>query len=193
MSALNNYNREDVMHRRPVLAIVLLALGATTLVAQPSAHQAAQTPPIKLGTSGGNVNDHTRRFCCSGTLGALVTANGVDYILSNNHVLARVDQAAPGEDISQPGLVDNNCQIPQIVADFTTAAPLGSSNVDAAIAQVRPGQVDLSGNILEVGSPASLALPPVIGLGVAKSGRTTGLTCGMIGSISTTVNVQYQK
>lgn len=57
-----------------------------------------------LGVSGGNVNDATRRFCCSGTLGALVTDGITTYILSNNHVLARGDQAVAGEDVSQPGI-----------------------------------------------------------------------------------------
>ena len=47
-----------------------------------------------------------------------------------------------GEDITQPGLIDNNCQIPTIVADFTVAPQLGPSNVDAAIAQLRPGAMD---------------------------------------------------
>src|SRR5918993_2480043 len=59
---------------------------------------------LNFGVSGGNVNDATRRFCCSGTLGALVTDGTAQYILSNNHVLARADQASPGEHVSQPGL-----------------------------------------------------------------------------------------
>src|SRR5262252_4250543 len=75
---------------------------------------------MHFGVSGGNVNDITRRFCCSGTLGSLIQDSaGNKYILSNNHVLARSDQASPGEDISQPGLIDNNCQVPPIVADLT--------------------------------------------------------------------------
>ena len=52
-------------------------------------HQDRQSRPIELGVSGGNVNDRSRFFCCSGTLGALVTKNNNLYILSNNHVLAR--------------------------------------------------------------------------------------------------------
>src|SRR5438552_6225480 len=86
-----------------------------------------------FGSSGGNVNDASRSFCCSGTLGSLVKdSSNVLYILSNNHVLARQDQAAAGEDISQPGLIDNGCRTPPIVADFTSAVHLGN-NVDCAI------------------------------------------------------------
>src|SRR5437667_10755581 len=92
-----------------------------------------------FGSSGGNVNDISKSFCCSGTLGSLVkNSSGVEYILSNNHVLADTDQAAPGENISQPGLVDNNCRPATTVAHFTVAPHLGT-NVDAALAKLVAG------------------------------------------------------
>ena len=34
---------------------------------------------------------------------------GRQYLLSNNHVLARSDHASVGDTIVQPGLIDNNC------------------------------------------------------------------------------------
>jgi hypothetical protein len=144
-----------------------------------------------FGVSGGNVNDITSRFCCSGTLGALITSGGTQYVLSNNHVLARGDKAVAGEDVSQPGLIDNNCQISTVVADFTGAAALGS-NVDAAVAQLRSGTMDSTGFIEDIGVPSSTIVNPSVGLSVAKSGRTTGFTTGTIASINTSVNVQYQ-
>jgi hypothetical protein len=146
---------------------------------------------LHLGVSGGNVNDATRRFCCSGTLGALITDGTTQYILSNNHVLARSDQAVAGEDVSQPGLIDNNCAVSTVVADFTGASPLGS-NVDAAVAQLRLGQMDPTGFIEDIGVPSSTVVSPSVSLTVAKSGRTTGFTTGTISSINTSVNVQYQ-
>ena len=145
-----------------------------------------------LGVSGGNVNDATRRFCCSGTLGALVTDGTTQYILSNNHVLARGDQAVAGEDVSQPGLIDSNCAISTVVADFTIASPLGS-NVDAAIAQLRPGTMDGTGFIEDIGVPTRAVVAPAVGMSVAKSGRTTGFTTGTISSINTSVSVQYTR
>ncbi|HEU5400385.1 MAG TPA: hypothetical protein VFU86_03455, partial [Terriglobales bacterium] len=181
------------MKRLP-LALAVLSILTVSASAQ-SIYQAKQAPPIKLGTSGGNVNDASRAFCCSGTLGSLVSKGGVQYILSNNHVLARSDQAAPGEDISQPGLVDTSCRTTNsnIVADYATASPLGTQNVDAALAATRSGEVATSGEILTVGIPSSTPAAPAVGLGVAKAGRTTGLTCGTIGSIDTDVSVQYQR
>jgi hypothetical protein len=145
------------------------------------------------GVSGGNVNFRSRAFCCSGTLGALVRdGGGALYILSNNHVLARTGQAAAGEDVSQPGLIDNGCRIATVVADFTIAPALGS-NVDAAIAGLRSGQMDANGVIEDIGQPSQFTSAPAVGCAVAKSGRTTGFTTASIGSIDTDVNVQYQK
>jgi hypothetical protein len=145
-----------------------------------------------LGVSGGNVNDRTSRFCCSGTLGALVTNGSTTYILSNNHVLGRSGTAVVGDDVSQPGLIDANCQVTTVVGDYTTAATLGSSNVDAAIAQLRTGTMDASGFIEDIGVPSKSVAVPTIGMSVAKSGRTTGFTTGTISSINTSVSVQYQ-
>src|SRR5215212_5344637 len=151
-----------------------------------------RTRNLHLGVSGGNVNDHSSAFCCSGTLGALITDGSNQYILSNNHVLARGDQAVAGEDVSQPGLIDSSCRVSTVVADFTGAAPLGS-NVDAAVAQLRAGQMDSSGFIEDIGVPSSTTVNATVGLSVAKSGRTTGFTTGTVSSINTSVKVQYQK
>ena len=152
-------------------------------------HQGRNT---HFGVSGGNVNDITRRFCCSGTLGALVTDGTTNYVLSNNHVLGLSGKARAGDAISQPGLIDNGCRVSTVVANFTAAPALGSSNVDAAIAQLTPGAMDATGFIEDIGPISSVVRAPSVGLGVAKSGRTTGFTTGTIGSINTSVSVQYQ-
>jgi hypothetical protein len=175
---------------------LLLSLLTVVFVCTPVVTQAQyQTRNTHFGVSGGNINDISRRFCCSGTLGSLVTNGTTQYILSNNHVLARTDQAAAGEDISQPGLIDNNCQTPPIVADLTAKVALGS-NVDCAIAAVRSGQMDSSGFIEGLngtgGVPSSATASPAVGMAVQKSGRTTGHQTGTIGSINTSVTVQYQ-
>jgi hypothetical protein len=127
----------------------------------------------------------------------LVAAGGAQYILSNNHVLARQDQAAPGEDISQPGLIDNGCAVATVVGDFTAAVHLNTANVDCAIAAVRGGLMDSTGFIEGLnntgGQPSTTTAAPSVGMAVQKSGRTTGHTTGTIGSINTSVSVQYQK
>lgn len=148
---------------------------------------------LRFGVSGGNVNDRSNAFCCSGTLGALISDGSTRYILSNNHVLGISGGANVGDDVSQPGLIDSNCQVATVVGDFAGGAPLGSSNVDAAVATLRAGQMDATGFIEDIGVPSSTIVVPTIGLGVAKSGRTTGFTTGTISSINTSVSVQYQQ
>jgi hypothetical protein len=83
--------------------------------------------------------------------------------------------------------------------------PAGKSLVDAAIAQVVPGTVDPAGTILQLGRNNNGALPtdgpphegtgvaPRVGLAVAKSGRSTGLTCSRIDAIDVAITVEYQK
>jgi Peptidase family S64 len=178
-----------------IIVMFALLLSSPKLINKGSAQGGGnhQGRNMRFGVSGGNVNDATRRFCCSGTLGALLTDGTTSYVLSNNHVLGLSGGANAGEDISQPGLIDNNCQIPTIVADFTVAPPLGPSNVDAAVAQLRPGLMDANGEIEGIGVPSSVVRAPSVGLSVAKSGRTTGFTTGTIGSINTNVSVQYQR
>jgi hypothetical protein len=154
--------------------------------------------------------------CCGGTLGALLQdTSGNQYVLSNNHVFARSDQSIPGETIIQPGLIDNGCTPYGVgpgttpVATLTGYPALSSpaTNVDAAIARVTPGLVDPKGSILELGAKQPdgtlAAAPPGIsstggkgeaaslGMMVAKSGRTTGLTCAAVSAINVDVVVDY--
>lgn len=171
----------------------VLSIGALLLFAS-TRYTYEQPLPIKLGTSGGNVHDRTTQFCCSGTLGALVSRNGTQYILSANHVLARSSQASIGEDISQPGLVDTNCGTNpyHVVADLSQFVRLGgSTNVDAAIARVRPGAVNNNGAIMTAGIPSRTPIVGAVNMHVAKVGRTTGLTCSYIAATNVSVKVEY--
>lgn len=198
-----------------------ILLNSAGVNSNPAAHQEQMPALMPLGSSGGNNNDFDARGntitdCCSGTLGALVEDNsGRQYLLSNNHVLARSDHATVGDAIVQPGLIDNNCTpsgegpgtVP--VGSLTAWLPLKSAqtNADAAIAQVASHTVDATGSILELGgrqadgklAPAPPGISSSGGKGeaaalemkVAKSGRTTGLTCGSISAVGLDVSVDY--
>lgn len=188
------------------------ASGSATVTLLP-ANQATQTLPIALGASGSNANDSSTTgqtiTCCGGTLGSLVTRGGTQFVLSNNHILARSDIAASGDPISSPGLIDNNCRSATSVANLTqfynleTGAP---PKIDAAIAQTVGGDIDPSGKILYLGATANANGVPVaaaphggpgvaarLGESVAKSGRSTGLTCSSVFAVNTATSVQYQK
>ena len=167
-------------------------------------HTAEQTPPIQLGCSGSPALDIANGFCCGGTLGALVAKGSTQYILSNSHVFAgdvvsggngRVSSI--GDDVIQPGLIDNNCSASGIntVADVsslsTTFPPNSTPNVDCSIAQVRSGMVRTDGAILEIGTISASTVAASVGQAVKKSGRTTGLSRSSISDVNVTVNVGY--
>ncbi|MFA4915449.1 MAG: hypothetical protein WC560_02105 [Syntrophales bacterium] len=63
------------------------------------------------------------------------------------------------------------------------------NTVDAAISET---DLTLSGTtILGIGAPASTAGTAAVGMGVIKSGRTTGVTTGTIVAVNMTVRVNY--
>ena len=197
-------------------------LNTVGVSSNPAVHELQQkSTPVVLGSSGGNNNDYDQvngqiTNCCGGTLGSLIkNSSGNQFILSNNHVMARSDQAAVGETIVQPGLIDDNCEpfghagaATSAVGTLTGFLSLKSptTNADAAIAAVNSGAVDTSGAILELGALQGgtlAAAPPgvsssagkgenaALNMTVAKSGRTTGLTCASVSAVNLDVSVDY--
>src|SRR6202795_905668 len=85
------------------------ASGTSTVTIVPDNANALPVP-VELGSTGsnahGSINNGKTITCCGGTLGSLVTRGGVQYILSDNHILARSDAATVGDAIVQPGLID---------------------------------------------------------------------------------------
>jgi hypothetical protein len=205
----------------PTVSWTRILLNTAGINSNPVTHQARLLTPIQLGSSSGNNSDYDSTQgqvsdCCGGTLGALLQdTGGTQYVLSNNHVLARSDQSIPGETVIQPGLIDNGCTPYGFgpgttpVATLTGYPALSSptTNVDAAIARVMPGAIDTKGNILELGAKQqdgtlAAAAPGIsstggkgetasLGMMVAKSGRTTGLTCAAVSVVSVDVVVDY--
>ena len=167
----------------------------------PAPQQSAVTRPIELGTSGGNIKSIIKtkhaRGCFSGTLGSMVQdADENEYILSNNHVLADINKAKPGQLILQPGLIDTACirAKSNAVATFSSSVKIrfgGPSNqVDTALAAVAPGQV--SPNIMFIGGIADTVVSePTIGMLVQKMGRTTCLTTGAVQALDANVTINY--
>lgn len=129
----------------------------------------------------------------AGTLGALVydVFTGRRMILSNNHVLANCNEAKNGDPITQPGPYDGGKDPEDRIAVLNRfisikAPPVGNT-VDAAIANPI-NEDDLSDEILDIGLVTS-AESAVVGMKVAKSGRTSGYTEGIIQDIHASVKV----
>jgi hypothetical protein len=171
------------------------------ICAQPAAAQvcnqtATLSRPIPLGVSGGSIKSFIKtkghEECFGGTLGSLVQDARGQYILSNNHVLARLNAAKKAEGIVEPGLIDTAClgNRADTVATLSRFVKVKTgkkslNQVDAAIALVSPGQV--SSEILNIGSISSILASPTLGLSVMKMGRTSCLTSGTITAVSVNI------
>jgi hypothetical protein len=170
--------------------------------------------PIPLGVSGGNKNDiviyGTTLKCCGGTLGCLVTKNYKYYILSNFHVLSndiKGKKSSVGDIIVQPAPLDYECEAPSnnAVAKLSEWEPISLSStitlksnkkqnyIDAAIAEIIENKVNTEGYIEGLGIIRNTPIEPRVGMRVVKSGRTTGITYGIIDGVDGNVIVKYDK
>ena len=160
-----------------------------------------QTPPVKMGTSGGWRYDLANGFCCGGTLGSLVQIGGTQYVLSNWHVLysdivsgGNNRTAQPGDPVIQPGLIDVGCnagQAQDVATLVSGGGSLPNANVDAGIAQVISGMVDGTGAILNIGTISSQTVGASVGQAVKKMGRTTGLSRAAVDGLNASVSITY--
>ncbi len=129
----------------------------------------------------------------AGTIGCLVRRGRACFILSNNHVLANVNQGRIGDPIVQPGPYDGG-RVPQdVIARLSQFVPIGFggqvNHVDCAIAQASPRLVTPLNKC--VGRISATPIPAVRNMLVKKCGRTTQFTRGRITDINATVRVGY--
>jgi len=144
--------------------------------------------PVKCGVSVGNNNE-----CASGTIGCLVDVSGTHYMLSNNHVFARENDASLGEQIDQPGRYDTHCGSSGAIgslAAFGAISFSSNNSFDAAIASLS-SSISFSPTMASGYTPSSTTVSPSVGLAVKKTGRTSGLTTGNIAGINVTITVGY--
>lgn len=144
--------------------------------------------PVRCGVSVGQVN------VTAGTIGCLVVRNNKHLcILSNNHILANVNQATPGDRILQPGPADGGVNPSDgiaILEDFIPLNAFGPNLVDAAVAHTAFEFVDPRHMTYTLNpEPATVTL----GMTVMKNGRTTQSTLGTVTDIGiNNVRVGYE-
>ena len=140
----------------PYCAAIALVVAAACFGTPAAAD--TQTRPTVLGVSGSSIEpiiNNNLAYCYAGTLGSLVTDGPFQYILSNNHVLAKENNPdstvwpnLDGHDIVQPGLLDGTCtasggDLDDVVGYLTNYFPLAfgkgktfpQNTVDAAVAE----------------------------------------------------------
>lgn len=122
----------------------------------------------------------------AGTLGVIVFDRRTcrPMILSNWHVLAGASAAAVGEDILQPGALDGGTEV---VANLTRMRL--DSRMDAAVATLN-GARRHTRDILGLGTITGMDTA-TLGMEVEKSGRTTGITRGLVDGVSMSVSIDY--
>jgi len=152
---------------------------------------------LKIGASCAHIN------VSAGTVGGFVNiGNQGPYILSNNHVLANVNQGVAGDDVLYPSDFDGGSSPQNKVAELDTYIPLGLGNntpndVDAALAIIEDA-INVDRHNLD-GSPTGPTPSQFAGVmnailsleHVWKIGRTTNWTDGTVLSINQSTTTTY--
>ncbi len=130
-----------------------------------------QNSPIQSGFSvGTSIDAH------AGTVGAIVSFNGTNYILSNAHVfIGRIDKTR----ISYPAMEDNNDDPnPVGILRHRTTLMEAGNFADAALAEINQG-VDFFSAIEDATAPYTVTAP-VNDMKVVGHGRTSGEIRGTV-------------
>ena len=144
----------------------------------PKSHQKRKRPIVgglQIAPSGVNF---------VGTLGCFVRRGNQVYALSNNHVLADTNQLPLGTKIAQPGGSNPN----DVFARLSEIEPIKFPSpgyaprnlLDAAIAEVSNTQLIKLKSIFKISKYTPELAAPKPTMKVTKSGRTTGVTKGLI-------------
>ena len=111
------------------------------------------------------------------------------FWLTNNHVGALENDGELGDAFIQPGPLDRGYEKVGYLYDYVMLKNMAT--VDACL--IRPLVESLvDETILDKGKPKGVATP-VIGMKVKKSGRTTGLTTGIVKATGVTIQIQYSR
>lgn len=154
-------------------------------------------------TPAGNSIGHYRTT--AGTLGSLAVGRSEPrasrlFILSNNHVLANMNEGRAGDCICQPAPYDGGtCPADQIgvLEQFVPLKFDGEVNyIDCATAwawpeRVRRDLLQISNGLPSYYQGTASPVTPLLGMTVGKSGRTTQVTTGRISALGASVWVNY--
>ncbi len=129
----------------------------------------------------------------AGTLGLVVRKGSLRLALSNNHVLANENEAAPGAVVVQPGTYDGGAEADRIgVLEDLEPIAFGNkrNTMDAAVARFDDA-VAVEAFIAGIGVPRGTATAR-LGRAVRKMGRTTALTEGVVRAVAFDArNIRY--
>ena len=138
--------------------------------------------PVSPGISVSNANG------TAGTIGCIVydRADGRPYVLSNWHVLQGAEGAV-GDTIVQPGPYDDN-RVERNRLGVLVRSHLGHAG-DCALATIEDRGFDAK--VLDLHTAINKLGEPDLGDRVIKSGRTTGVTHGIVSRVHTIAKIDY--
>lgn len=170
------------------LALAKSSKKTTTAAANPIARHRSKRRPIIGGVSIAPINEPF-----VGSLGCFVQkiSNGIKqvFVLSNNHVLADTNKLPIGTLIVQPGPEVAPATSTDAFAALSAFIPIQFPNgrldpvvnaFDAAIAVVSDEKLIQTGKLLGINKYDPAIGVAVPGMRVIKSGRTTGVTTGIV-------------
>jgi hypothetical protein len=139
---------------------------------------------LSLGHSAGGI----------GTLGFIARREGELVVVSNNHVLARENEADPGDVILQPAATDGGTSADDEIARLEGFEPLdfyGPNTIDGAFA--RTSRELVGQDIYGIGRWMADPLEPHRDMLARKCGRTTGITRGIVFDANASIKMRYQR
>jgi hypothetical protein len=134
----------------------------------------------------------------TGTIGCAVKDRGastVPYLMSCNHVLAKLNKGAIGKDVVwQPGQDDGGSPSSRIGVLYKYRriqfGPESSNLIDAALCKVDNVR-DVATGIRKLGALTGYVEDPPLGLRVKKHGRASGVTTGKVRIKNLSVIIKY--
>ncbi|MGL4850616.1 MAG: trypsin-like peptidase domain-containing protein [Clostridium sp.] len=148
--------------------------------------------PFKGGYSIGTV--YSTIFTSTGTGGCVVRDSSNYYILTNHHVVSYGVSNPLGMAVYQPSISDGGSRTNDIIGTVSKYIPrkystLFSSQtnlIDAALIKISPSNA--SNIIANIGAISGVNPNPTVGMYLQKSGRTSGLTTGVVKALNATVS-----
>jgi hypothetical protein len=142
--------------------------------------------PAPMGSSVGHPK------ITAGTMGCLVVRNNNHLcLLSNNHVLANVNESGIGDPILQPGPLDGGRNPRDRIGTLEAFVPInfsGPNLVDAAVAWTSFANCKTQHHCYGIRPDP---LKPALFMSVRKCGRTTQHTVGLITAVAVSLNVRF--
>ncbi|MCZ7556261.1 MAG: S1 family peptidase [Bacteroidia bacterium] len=149
--------------------------------------------PVPIGSATSNWYE-----CGSATLGVRVRRGDAVFVLSNNHVFGRMNNALSGEIILQPGRSDVSCtqnttdEVGRVADVQSIVFSTSYDNLmDAAMASTTVDLISNSTPTDGYGIPSSTTAAAYIGMPVQKYGRSSRLTEGKVSAINVIVGINY--